>query len=192
MDARPILHPTDQTLSSFGLGKLDDRSAEAVSNHLEQCPNCPQRVAELSADRFLGRIQDAQPMGEHAFSQSRTSATGGQTGQKILAPAPANTLPPGLADHPDHEIKRELGRGGMGVVYLAHKHRRPSTSRPGFRPRRRACTAGDDDVPSLATRSFAAGQGWGRDVAWVAARVAEGDCWRSGYRQVSRQPVRFG
>ena len=54
------LHPTDQTLSSYGLGKLDDRSAEAVNEHLEECPDCRKRVAEMSADSFLDRVRDAQ------------------------------------------------------------------------------------------------------------------------------------
>ena len=63
MDARPVSHPTDQTLSSYGLGKLDDASQRAVDDHLEHCPACRNRVAELSADSFLGRIRDARVQG---------------------------------------------------------------------------------------------------------------------------------
>jgi WD40 repeat protein/formylglycine-generating enzyme required for sulfatase activity/serine/threonine protein kinase len=33
---------------------------------------------------------------------------------------PVSKVPPELANHPDYEIIRELGQGGMGVVFLAH------------------------------------------------------------------------
>jgi anti-sigma factor RsiW len=65
MDAHAAPHPTDQALSASGLGKLDSASADAVKKHLEQCPDCRKRVAEISADSFLGRIRDAQRSAGH-------------------------------------------------------------------------------------------------------------------------------
>src|SRR5437899_2467049 len=111
MDAAPALHPTDQTLSSYGLGRLDDAAAEAVNQHLESCPACRRRVAELSSDSFLGRLRDAQ--GRPDSHAPLISSTAGlsmlATGPASPAPPPAITLPPGLTDHPDYEVLRELG-----------------------------------------------------------------------------------
>jgi len=61
MDVHPASHPTNQTLSSFGLGKLDDGLAAAVNRHLEQCPDSRKRVAEMSADSFLGHRWHDRP-----------------------------------------------------------------------------------------------------------------------------------
>ncbi len=112
-------HPSDQTLSSYGLGKLEDGPAESVHEHLEQCPECRKRVAEMAPDSFLGRVREAQ-MDRSALGHSQPGGTQAYKSAVSIPPPPADTLPPGLADHPDYVVKKELGRGGMGVVYLAH------------------------------------------------------------------------
>ncbi len=89
-------HPTAQALALFCRGKLSEAQAATVSRHLKSCADCGRAVANLSS------------------AAARATAP-------TPAPAPS-TLPPELLRHPKFRVLRELGRGRMGIVYLA-EHR---------------------------------------------------------------------
>jgi serine/threonine protein kinase len=110
-------HPTARALALFGHGKLSEDQAANISAHLEVCSDCRAAVANLPPDSFMGKVKAADP----AAASRPPVASPSRLGQTTAGAAPAD-VPAELANHPKFRIIRELGRGGMGVIYLA-EHR---------------------------------------------------------------------
>ncbi len=119
-------HPADDVLHGFAIGRLGDKLWDEVEGHISTCERCARRIEQLAAeDEFMLVVKQGNP---HRDDMESTKAIdNGRRDLKFDSNAPDKTLRDTTSPPPQlplrmlghYEVGPEIGRGGMGIVYLA-------------------------------------------------------------------------
>jgi WD40 repeat protein/serine/threonine protein kinase len=110
-------HPSTELLRLFGSGALRGGEADAVEAHVETCPECCRALELFTDNDFVRRVGTAD---RDRLAAPRTDPLFAAVTPPDPAAVEDSALAP-LRDHPHYRVLRELGRGGMSVVYLARQ-----------------------------------------------------------------------
>jgi hypothetical protein len=137
----PNIHPDASILELFAAGRLRASEMQHLGEHLAECSACLEVLEQLPEDSLVGMLRvhadwddgslpepgsgenrQAEPVRAQRAAHRRAVDPAHASSTRPVEPPEvdeAERWSPGPIDNPRYELKTLIGRGGMGLIYLA-------------------------------------------------------------------------